>query len=242
MATYVLVHGAWSGAHSFRKVRPLLRAEGHEVFTPSLTGIGERVHLTGPHVDLTTHVRDVVNAVLYEDLDQIVLLGFSYGGMVVTGALEHISDRVEHLVYLDAFVPANGQTVSDLAGGVASAPMQLGDEWAVPAVPREYDDPGDAAWAEPRRVPHPMSCFTEPVRVMRALEEYPFTRTYVKATADAPMASGAAAFWAAAEQARSSPTWRYHEIDTNHMIPFNRPAELAAILLDLSASPTVADA
>jgi pimeloyl-ACP methyl ester carboxylesterase len=87
MATYVLVHGAWSGAHGFRKVRALLQSAGHQVFTPSLTGIGERVHLVSPQVDLSTHVADVVNQVLYEDLDEIVLLGFSYGGMVVAGAL-----------------------------------------------------------------------------------------------------------------------------------------------------------
>src|ERR1700729_122658 len=116
MATFVLVHGAWSGAHGFRKVRPVLRAAGHAVFTPSLTGIGERAHLTSPSVDLTTHIRDVVNVVLYEDLDDITLLGFSYGGMVVTGSLDHIADRVRHLVYLDAFVPASSDTVAGLAG------------------------------------------------------------------------------------------------------------------------------
>jgi pimeloyl-ACP methyl ester carboxylesterase len=109
MATFVLVHGGWSGAHGFRKVRPLLRAAGHEVFTPSLTGIGERAHLTSPSVNLTTHIRDVVNVVLYEDLDDITLLGFSYGGVVVTGTLDHIADRVRHLVYLDAFVPTSGR-------------------------------------------------------------------------------------------------------------------------------------
>ena len=109
MAIFVLVHGAWGGAHGFRKVRGPLRAAGHEVFTPSLTGVGERVHLTSPQVGLTTHVTDVVNTVLYEDLHGIVLLGFSYGGFVVTGALEHIGDRVRHLVYLDAFVPGDGE-------------------------------------------------------------------------------------------------------------------------------------
>ncbi len=108
MATYVLVHGGWSGAHGFRHVRRMLHAAGHEVFTPSLTGIGERVHLVSPQVDLSTHIADVVNAVLYEDLDPIVLLGYSYGGAVVTGALRHIADRVRELVYLDAFVPEDG--------------------------------------------------------------------------------------------------------------------------------------
>ena len=106
VTTFVLVHGAWSGAHGFGKVRRLLHSAGHEAFTPSLTGIGERAHLTSPQVRLTTHVADVANAVLYEDLRDIVLLGFSYGGLVTTGALEHIADRVSHMVYLDAFVPA----------------------------------------------------------------------------------------------------------------------------------------
>ena len=111
MATYVLVHGAWSGAHGFRQVRPLLQAAGHQVFTPSLTGIGERAHLASPQVTLRTHVQDVVGQVLFEDLRDVVLVGYSYGGMVVTGALEHLADRVRHLVYLDAFVPDDGQSL-----------------------------------------------------------------------------------------------------------------------------------
>jgi alpha-beta hydrolase superfamily lysophospholipase len=87
VATFVLVHGAWGGAHGFGKVRRLLHAAGHEVFTPSLTGIGEQAHLASPQVCLTTHITDVANAVLYEDLRDIVPLGFSYGGLVITGAL-----------------------------------------------------------------------------------------------------------------------------------------------------------
>src|SRR5262249_42713953 len=117
MATFVLVHGAWSGAHDFRHVRRPLWASGHEVFTPSLTGTGERVHLTSPQVRLTTHITDVVNAIRYEDLRDIVLLGWSYGGFVITGALEHIGDRVQHLVYLDAFVPRDGEAARGRAPG-----------------------------------------------------------------------------------------------------------------------------
>ena len=148
MAVFVLVHGAWGGAHGFRKVRGPLREAGHEVFTPSLTGIGERAHLTSPQVNLTTHIADVVNAVWYEDLSDIVLLGYSYGGFVVTGALGHIGDRVRHLVYLDAFVPGDGDTVAGIggAGGDYGAPA-LGRDWLVPPLPREYDDPAEAAWA-----------------------------------------------------------------------------------------------
>jgi pimeloyl-ACP methyl ester carboxylesterase len=122
MATFVLVHGGWSGAHGFRHVRPRLAAEGHEVFTPSLTGIGERAHLASPVINLSTHVRDVVNQVLYEDLTGIVLLGFSYGGFVITGSLEHIADRVWHLVFLDAFVPDDGETALGHTLGIEAGP------------------------------------------------------------------------------------------------------------------------
>src|SRR5207244_6520653 len=185
MAVFVLVHGAWGGAHGFRKVRGPLREAGHEVFTPSLTGIGERAHLTSPQVNLTTHVADVVNAVWYEDLSDIVLLGFSYGGFVVTGALGHIGDRVRHLVYLDAFVPGDGDTVAALGGaGAGYGAPELGRDWLVPPLPREFDDPAEAEWTGARRTPHPAACFTEPVRLARPLEDYPFTRTYIKATGE----------------------------------------------------------
>jgi len=235
MATYVLVHGAWGGAHGFRHVRPLLRAAGHAVTTPSLTGIGERVHLASAQVDLSTHVADVVNHVLYEDLTDIVLLGFSYGGMVVTGALDHIGDRVRHLVYLDAFVPADGQCVLSMLGA-PTPPFPLTGidlQWLIPPAPRAYDDPAEAAFMDPRRVPHPAACFAEPVRLSKPLEDWPFTRTYIRATADLPDAPGTAVFERAAAHAASSPAWAQHGIATNHLVPSNRPHELAALLLAL---------
>ncbi|MGB6454057.1 MAG: alpha/beta hydrolase [Streptosporangiaceae bacterium] len=230
MATYVLVHGAWGGAHGFRLVRPILSRRGHEVFTPSLTGIGERSHLASPQVNLTTHVQDVVNTVWYEDLSDIVLLGFSYGGMVVTGAVSQLADRVRHLVYLDAFVPDDGQSLRELTGQPGGRVLGLGEQWLVPAPPRAYDNPADAAFADPRRTPHPVGCFTEPAIVPRPLEEYSFGRTYIKATVDADQN----AFWAAAKRARSSPAWNYREIATDHLVPLNRPHELAEMLLELS--------
>jgi pimeloyl-ACP methyl ester carboxylesterase len=241
MAVYVLVHGAWGGAHGFRLVRGPLRAAGHEVFTPSLTGIGERVHLTSPQVCLSTHIADVVNTVLYEDLDGIVLLGYSYGGMVVTGALDHLGRRLRHLVYLDAFVPGNGESLSAMVGGMtAGGPaagsggiFPLGADWLVPPPPRAFDDPAEAEWAHARRTPHPAGCFTEPVRLAQPLEDYPVTRTYIKATAE-PRPEAGGPFWAAADRAASSPAWRYRGIDTNHMIPSNRPDDLARLLLELA--------
>src|SRR5689334_22323425 len=110
MRTYVLVHGAWGGSHSWRDFAPLLWAAGHRVYTPSLTGQGERNHLGGPDVTLTTHITDVVNCIEYNDLRDIVLVGHSYGGMVVTGVQELMHDRIAHIVYEDAFLPRDGES------------------------------------------------------------------------------------------------------------------------------------
>ena len=234
MATYVLVHGGWSGAHGFRAVRRLLQSAGHEVFTPSLTGIGERVHLVSPQVDLTTHVQDLVNTVLYEDLRDVVLLGYSYGGAVVTGSVAHIGDRIRHLVYLDAFVPSDGDTVAGLSGRETASTTLVGEQWLLSPPSRDYDDPHEAAWQTERRVPHPRRCFTEPVRVPAPIEEQPFGLTYIKATVDQLDAPGGQAFWRAASHANASDRWRYREIATNHMVASNRPQELAALLLELA--------
>jgi pimeloyl-ACP methyl ester carboxylesterase len=236
MTTFVLVHGAWGGSYGFRYLRRPLRDAGHEVFTPSLTGIGERVHLSSPQVNLTTHVTDVVNTILYEDLTDIVLLGYSYGGMVVTGALEHVADRVTHLVYLDAFKPADGESLADLSGAPYRKPaIGPGGDWLVPPLSRPMDDEAAADWFGSRRCAHPAGCFTEPVRLRKPLEEYPFSRTYIKALQEAPQPDngGPSAFWRAAAAVQADPAWRYREIDTDHLIPINRPAELAELLLEL---------
>jgi pimeloyl-ACP methyl ester carboxylesterase len=235
MTVFVLVHGAWGGSYEFRYVRGLLREAGHEVYTPSLTGIGERAHLSSPQVNLTTHVTDVVNTILYEDLTDIVLVGYSYGGMVVTGALEHIADRVSHLVYLDAFPPGNGQSLRDLADApYTAAAVGPGGNWLIGTFAQPADESA-ADWFEVRRTPHPVGCFTEPVRLAKPLEEFPFTRTYIKATQEQRTETGTrkSAFWRAAEHAQASSAWRYHEIDSDHIIPVHAPADLVKILLKL---------
>jgi pimeloyl-ACP methyl ester carboxylesterase len=229
VATYVLVHGAWGGSYGFRSVRRILNAAGHEALTPSLTGLGERSHLTGPHVDLSVHVRDVVNVLHYDDLEDVVLLGFSYGGMVVTGALEQVADRVRELVYLDAFVPDDGDSVRSLTGG------ELGDDSpdAPPTVPagiRTFDDPMVAARSNPRRHAQPMRTLTERVRVSVPVEQRGVGLTYVRATQD----PNGAWFEPSAARARESTAWRYHEIATTHMVPENRPEELAELLQALA--------
>ena len=182
-------------------------------------------------VNLSTHVRDVVNHILYEDLDAITLLGFSYGGFVVTGSLEHVADRVSQLVFLDAFVPTNGETVLAHIGRPGRAPAQLGEAWLVPPADRQFDDPEEGKWVSSRRNSQPLGCFTEPVYLSKPLEEFAFDRTYIKATLDPKSDVGADALWRAADRAKNSQAWRYAEIETTHMIASNRPSELATILL-----------
>ena len=232
MTTFVLVHGAWGGSWGFRTVRPLLTTAGHDVFTPSLTGIGERQHLASPEIGLGTHIKDVVALVEYEDLHDIVLLGFSYGGMVVTGALQHIGRRVSHLVYLDAFVPNDGESVEALTGMELNS--RSGDApWLIPPIPRDLASPEQTEWANERRSPQPVATFTDAVALSRPLEEWPFTRTYVKATAD-PNEAADSAFYQAAARAEDSAAWESHHIATNHMIPLMEPDAMASILLNLA--------
>ncbi len=232
MTTYVLVHGAWGGSWGFHRVRPLLWQAGHQVFTPSMTGIGERQHLSRPEVGLSTHIEDVAAAVHYEDLDDIVLLGFSYGGMVVTGVLDRIGDRVRHLVYLDAFVPSDGQSVQSLTGlGAPPRQTEVGGDpaWTIPPKPRDLGDPEETRWVEERRSPQPIATFTEAVRLSKPLESWDFGLSYVKATAD-PGEAPDSPFWQALARAEASERWTSHRIECNHMVPLMKPNELAELL------------
>src|SRR3954453_17747595 len=114
-ATFVLVHGAWHGGWCWQRVTPLLRAAGHEVFTPTLTGMGERSHLIHPLISLSTHIQDITAVLEYEDLHNVILIGHSYAGMVITGVAAIAETRLAHLVYLDAFLPENGMSLIDYA-------------------------------------------------------------------------------------------------------------------------------
>lgn len=232
MTTYVLVHGAWSGAHTWRFVRPLLRDAGHEVCTPCLTGLGERVHLSGPGVDLSTHALDLANTMAFEDLEDVVLVGYSYGGMVVTHALRHVAERVRHLVYLDAFVPADGESLCSMTGQPAPHAGLMGSEWLVPHPAGLFGDEEDP-WFDARRTAHPAGCFEEPARVLRPLEEEPFSRTFIKATVDA--GPGGGGFWKMAERYRDHPAWRYREVPATHHLARTHPKEVAGLLLELAA-------
>jgi pimeloyl-ACP methyl ester carboxylesterase len=114
MATFVVAHGAWSAGWAWKKLRPLMRAAGHELWTPTHTGLGERAHLAHPDVDLDTHIQDIVAVLETEDLNDVYLIGHSYGGMVATGVADRARARIKHVIYLDAFAPKDGQSVFDL--------------------------------------------------------------------------------------------------------------------------------
>ena len=138
--SFVLVHGGWLGAWCWRRVRPLLQAAGYEVFAPTLTGLGERAHLLSPDIGLMTHVQDVVGLIEAEELQDIVLVGQSYAGMVITGVADRVPERLSHVVYLDAFVPRDGQSLADLVGpemmaNLEQAARAQGSGWRVPPLP-----------------------------------------------------------------------------------------------------------
>jgi pimeloyl-ACP methyl ester carboxylesterase len=165
MASIVLAHGAWSAGWAWKKMRPLIRAAGHEFFSPTYTGLGERAHLARPDIDLATHIQDVLAVLEFEDLSDVTLLGHSYGGMVATGAADKAADRIARVVYIDAFAPKDGQSLFGLVGPKAEANMRAGaakdgDGWKLPINPMPPDTaPEDVAWASPKRWPQPIKTF-----------------------------------------------------------------------------------
>jgi pimeloyl-ACP methyl ester carboxylesterase len=233
MATFVLVHGAWHGGWCWKRVTPLLRAAGHEVFTPTLTGLGEREHLGSAEVNLTTHVTDVVKLLEFEELSDIVLVGHSYGGMVITGVAQQVPERIRELVYIDAFVPADGQSTAELVGADGAAMFDVPD-WRVPVPPPPVGDfgvtdPTDLAWLKSQMRPHPLGTFTEAVRLKAPLEAGGFGRTYILA---AERLGGA--FIGIAEQLRQRKEWRVTELPTGHDMMLTMPRELTEVLLSVA--------
>ena len=171
MATYVLVHGAWGGGWKYARVAQRLRARGHTVFTPTLTGCGDRSHLLSGAINLTTHVTDIVNVIRYEDLSGVVLAGHSYGGMVITGVADRPPDMVAALVYLDAFMPEDGKSLFDLnipknMQMLSSAPARLaGCRAAAPGAEFFGVNEQDAARVDAARRPASDRVFTEKIRL-----------------------------------------------------------------------------
>ena len=236
MATFMIIHGAWSAGWAWKKLRPLLRERGHEVFTPTCTGLGERAHQSGPEVGLDTHIEDMLAVLEYEDLHDVVLVGHSYGGMVATGVADRAVARLSRLVYLDAFVPADGQSVFDLIPSKARERNQAqardeGQGWLLPPNPLPPDtDAADVEWALPRRRMQPIKAFSTPVRLSGAAQALP--RCYIYCTRCGP----GDVFRPFAEAARNDAAWRYFELDASHNPHITMPATLAELLHRIAAT------
>lgn len=226
---FVLVHGALHGGWSWRRVARLLRGGGAEVFTPTLTGLGERVHLNGPHISLSTHVDDVVNCIEAEELNDIVLVGHSYAGMVITGAALRVTDRISHLVYLDAVVPKNGENALDAMGNL-EIPPAMKMFTSTPDTDFGVTDPDDRAWVQRRVNAQSAQTLRDRLTIDRDLSG--LKRTFIACMADSGSGSPADKM-RQTSLARLDKTWRRAEIKTGHDAMITAPRELADILLTL---------
>ena len=232
MSTFVLVHGAWHGSWCWKRVRRALQSGGHQVFTPTLTGVGERAHLLSPRVDLKTHVDDVVNLIRYEELSDVILCGHSYAGCVVSGVIAQLADRLRAAVYLDAFVPADGQSLHDtLPADQRELQVELaknvGDGWRVPPIPAEVFNVNfsDRAWVDAQCTPQPLATFQQGV-VRRDL---PAARTaYIFAAGWSGSPFG---------QFRDHATangWHTVDMQCGHDVMLDRPEDLTRVLLEVA--------
>jgi pimeloyl-ACP methyl ester carboxylesterase len=221
-STIVIVHGAWGGGWAFREVEQLLRDFGHQVYRPTLTGLGERFHLATPEVNLETHITDIINVLEFEELEEVVLVGHSYGGMVVTGVADRASDRIRHLVYLDAFVPLDGESVADLAEGFMSRLEASGATAGSDFVRPVWVEPGSPP---PADVPHPLKTLTDPIR-LGGPPGHDIPVSYI-ITRDSPGAADS--FDPSLARAREF-GWTIYELVADHNPQWSTPGELAALL------------
>ena len=225
--TIVLVHGAWHGGWCWTRVSPLLRAAGHTVFTPTLTGLGERSHLLTRDVDLDTHITDIVQVLEFEDLENVTLVGHSYGGMVITGVADRASDRISQLVYLDAMLPDNGKAITDYSQR-KYAPITE-DSWHDPAgEPQEYGvmEARDVAWVRKRLTDMPRKCMTQSLR-LSGDTSHRIKGAYILCSTR-PFAGEAA-------QRAKQRGYRYRELlSAGHDAMVTQPRELATIVNELA--------
>ena len=238
MANFVLVHGAWHGSWCWKRVRKALQAAGHDVFTPTLTGVGERSHLNAPSVNLSTHVADVVNLIQWEDLSDVVLCGHSYGGCVISGAADRIPDRIRALVYLDAFVLENGECLFDVVPpeqgpGMRQQAQATGDGWKVPPIPAEVFkvNSRDSAWVNAQCTPQPLATFEERIKLTGGLGRIQNV-THILATG-----FEGSPFPVSHERAKKK-GWKTCTVACGHDVMLDLPDELAGLLLECGSSKT----
>lgn len=234
MATYVIVHGGWGGGWEWQAVARGLAAEGHEVHCPTLTGLGERAHLASPAVGLSTHVQDVVAMLTALELRDLLLVGQSYGGMVVTGVVDRAPELIRRVVYLDAFVPVHGESCNDLCGAAfATRVRQLADEqgqgWLVPfPFVGDLGLPSDvAAWYLPRLVPHPLATLDDPADLSHG-GGAGLPRVFVRFL-DEPDVEQEDAITGSARRARQA-GWDVRQLVAAHDLHVSDPSAMVALL------------
>ncbi|HOK66323.1 MAG TPA: alpha/beta hydrolase [Anaerohalosphaeraceae bacterium] len=219
----VLVHGAWGGGWGFRQMEELLQAKGYQVYRPTLTGQGERVHLAGEQISLETHIQDIVNVILYEDLKGIVLLGHSYGGMVITGIADRIPERISRLIYLDAVLPEDGENLLDHPAFAANKAQLLAAArggFIYPMWVKEDQNP-------PKDVPHPLKTLTDPI-VLNNPKRLEIPADYIL-TIDPGTAEQLDTFYPYAQRAAGY-EWPVHRMEADHNPQRSKPKELAELL------------
>jgi pimeloyl-ACP methyl ester carboxylesterase len=232
--TFVLVHGAWHGGWCWRRVADRLRGGGHNVFTPTLTGLGERSHLVSAGIDLKTHIADVVNVMKWEGLSDVVLCGHSYGGFVISGVAEAMAPAIRSIVFLDAFVPGNGDTVNDLtapavreAVGVA---IQRGDLVIPPRAAEAFGvNAADRVWVDRLCVGQPIGTFTDKIALTGA-RDCIARKSYIRAKSYPNPG-----FDRAYDALKSDPSWRLYDVACGHDVMVDNPERLTEILLEIAA-------
>ncbi len=232
--SFVLVHGAWHGGWCWSRVADRLRRDGHAVFTPTLTGLGERSHLLRPGIDISTHVADIVNVMRWERLSDVVLCGHSYGGFVISGVAEAMAGAIRSIVFLDAFLPENGDTILKLTGAAVQdnirAALQRGDVGVPPRPAAAFGvNAADRQWVDTLCVPQPIGTFTSPIALSGARERIA-RKTYIRAKGyDNP------AFDRALASVQADPSWRCYEIACGHDVMVDNPDRLSELLLQAAA-------
>ena len=233
MTTYVFVHGAWHGGWCWKRLTRAMGATAGNVFTPTLTGLGERAHLASRDVGLETHIEDVLRVLAYEDLSNVILVGHSYAGVVVTAVADRVPHRLARLVYLDAVVPKNGQSLLDCAGAefrkrIEDEVRTEGEGWRIPVASAErlglvQDE--DINWVMPKLVPHPYRTFREPVDLQGSTGAA-LQRTYVNCIGSKPRGG--------ARTPQAEGIDDYHELSTGHDAMVTAPEAVAQLLFAIA--------
>ena len=233
--TFVLVHGSWHGGWCWARVRDILAAKGHRVLTPTLTGLADRSHLLASSINMDTHIADVVNLYKWEDLESTVLVGHSYGGWPISGAVEKIGAQVASIVFLDAFLPENGQKLLDITPERLRGPLLEAAAKGEPGRPIppatsfQVKDPKDVAWVQAKLTMQPVGSALQPI-VLTGAREKVAKKTYIRA-AEYPNPL----FDSYVAKLRADPSWKTYELkDTGHDVMVDAPDRLAKILEDVA--------